>query len=134
MINNRVLKPVRPDSIPAKSRKNFIPAHMFLKMKYKADGSFDKVKARLVANGDRQPFDTIGETFRLQSTKLASTLNLTTPQYRKLTFHPMTSKARSCSQKWKKINSCISPLDWKSQDCGWRHTLNLRNIWTQTIS
>jgi hypothetical protein len=40
-----------------------IPCHMFLKFKYKADGSFDKVKARLTGNGDRQHPDTIGETY-----------------------------------------------------------------------
>jgi hypothetical protein len=49
--------------IPDNERKNVVPAHMFIKDKYKADGSFDKVKARLVGNGDRQHPDTVGETF-----------------------------------------------------------------------
>eukprot|EP01037_Dinobryon_pediforme_P030744 gene30744-34944_t len=36
-----------------------IPAHMFFNFKTKADGSFDKIKARIVANGDEQDVDTI---------------------------------------------------------------------------
>lgn len=44
-------------------RHLIIPAHMFFKDKYKANGTFDKVKARLVANGDRQHPDSVGDTF-----------------------------------------------------------------------
>lgn len=63
IMNNNVVKPVHKNSIPKEEWRNIIPTHMFLKLKYKADGSFDKLKARLVVNGDKQAFDTIGETF-----------------------------------------------------------------------
>lgn len=63
MMDNKVLIPVKFTEIPPKHRDQVIRAHMFLKFKYKADGSFDKVKARLVANGDEQDFSTIDETF-----------------------------------------------------------------------
>jgi len=49
--------------IPHKERKHIIPAHLFLTDKFKADGAFDKVKARLVANGDRQDPDSVGDTY-----------------------------------------------------------------------
>ena len=35
-------------------RRNIIPSSKFVKEKYKADGTFEKVKARLVAGGHRQ--------------------------------------------------------------------------------
>jgi hypothetical protein len=38
-------------------------AHMFLKIKNKANGDFDKIKARLVAGGDGQTEDTYDTTF-----------------------------------------------------------------------
>jgi hypothetical protein len=63
MMDNKVVKPIRPTNYTPSMRKRTVPAHMFFKMKYKADGSFDKVKARLVANGDKQHPDTIGDTF-----------------------------------------------------------------------
>jgi len=34
--------------------KDFIPSHMFIKEKYHPDGTFDKIKARLVAGGNHQ--------------------------------------------------------------------------------
>jgi hypothetical protein len=36
-------------------RKAILPSRMFLKEKFTADGEFDRMKARLVAGGDRQP-------------------------------------------------------------------------------
>ena len=63
MMRNKVVKPIHPTHYTSSIKKRTVPAHMFFKMKYKADGSFDKVKARLVANGDQQHPDTIGDTF-----------------------------------------------------------------------
>jgi hypothetical protein len=42
------------DSIPVKKLKNVVHAFMFLKHKTKPDGTYDKTKARLVANGANQ--------------------------------------------------------------------------------
>jgi hypothetical protein len=61
MINNKVLHPVKMTYL--KEGETPIPAHMFFNFKTKADGSFDKIKARIVANGDEQDVDTIGETY-----------------------------------------------------------------------
>lgn len=63
IMRNKVLKPVRYKALTEKQRQRAVPAHMFLKFKYKADGTFSKVKARTVANGDKQHPDTIGDTF-----------------------------------------------------------------------
>jgi hypothetical protein len=63
MHDNEVLKAVRYSSIPKKYRDGIIPLHMFLKEKYKADGSYDKMKARLVYGGDRVDPETLGDTF-----------------------------------------------------------------------
>jgi len=63
MENNSVGKFVQFTDIPAHLRPDIVPAHMFLKDKYKADGSFDKVKARMVAGGNARDPDSIGETF-----------------------------------------------------------------------
>jgi len=50
MINLEVWEPIaNPSTI---SRHEIIPCHMILKMKYKADGSKDRMKARLVAGGN----------------------------------------------------------------------------------
>lgn len=63
IMRNKVLKPVKYKHLSNDERKKVVPSHIFLKFKYKADGSFLKVKARMVANGNRQHPDTIGETF-----------------------------------------------------------------------
>lgn len=63
MVNMKVGRPTRYRDIPKKYRKNIIPAHMFLKDKYKADGSFDKTKARMVAGGNFQDPDMVGDTY-----------------------------------------------------------------------
>jgi hypothetical protein len=38
------------------------PVFMFFNDKYKADGSFDKTKARIVANRQKRDYSLIGET------------------------------------------------------------------------
>ena len=60
---NKVMKPTMFKDIPKKYRDGIIPVHVFFKEKYKADGTYDKMKARLVANGDKMNPDLIGETF-----------------------------------------------------------------------
>lgn len=61
--DNKVAKPTHYKRIPAEYRTSIIPTHLFLKEKYTAEGSFDKIKARLVANGDQVDEDQLGETF-----------------------------------------------------------------------
>lgn len=61
MLSNKVLSPVPQDYLQDGEKP--IPAHMFFNFKTKADGSFDKIKARIVANGNLQDEDDIGETF-----------------------------------------------------------------------
>jgi hypothetical protein len=63
LVKNKVIRVVRYSSIPTTDRKKIIPVHIFLKDKYKSDGSFDKIKARIVVNGDRVDTDLVGETF-----------------------------------------------------------------------
>ena len=45
---------VRFEDLTPEQRSQIIPCHMFLKVKYLPDGTFDKTKARLVAGGHRQ--------------------------------------------------------------------------------
>ena len=58
-----VMHPVKYQSIPGEYKKSIIPLLMFIKEKHKADGSFDKAKARMVARGDMGDPDMVGETF-----------------------------------------------------------------------
>jgi hypothetical protein len=51
MINYQVGHFIKRREIPYLKRKNIVRAFMFLKHKEKPDGSYDKTKARLVANG-----------------------------------------------------------------------------------
>jgi hypothetical protein len=62
MISKNVFKPVNVNNLTAEERKSIIITSMFLKEKHKPDGSFDKLKARLVAGGhmqDRTIYDDI---------------------------------------------------------------------------
>jgi hypothetical protein len=54
LMEKGVFKPVHMKDLSAEERRSIIPSKMFLKDKYKADGAFDKIKARLVAGGHRQ--------------------------------------------------------------------------------
>ena len=58
----RALEPILWSKVPIRLRNRIIPSHMFLKEKYKANGEFDKMKARLVAGGDRVDTNLVGET------------------------------------------------------------------------
>jgi hypothetical protein len=51
-----VMKPIQFKDIPAQHRKLIVPVFMFFKNKYKADGSFDKTKARIVANRQKRDY------------------------------------------------------------------------------
>lgn len=61
MINNKVPRPVKMTYL--KEGEAPITVHMVFNFKTNADGFFDKIKARIVANGDEQDVDTIGETY-----------------------------------------------------------------------
>jgi len=54
MINKQVFMPVKITSLSHAERKKIIRSSIFLKEKFKPDGSFDKLKARLVADGSMQ--------------------------------------------------------------------------------
>jgi hypothetical protein len=57
-----VMKPIQFKDTPAQHRKLIVPVFMFFKDKYKADGSFDKTKARIVANLQKLDCSVIGKT------------------------------------------------------------------------
>ena len=82
-----VLSWVKFTDIPARERKNIIRLFMFIKYKYLSDGTFDKVKARLVADGSRQTPDTYGET--------------ATTTLHPATFMMLLTKAVNCNGKLK---------------------------------
>jgi len=66
MEKNKVMKAIRYRDIPKEIRRKkngVIQLFPFLKDKFKADGSFDKSKCRLVANGGDVDLSNIGETF-----------------------------------------------------------------------
>ena len=52
LLNMKTMTPVLRAIIPQNHRKFIIPSFIFLKEKMKADGAFDKLKARLVAGGN----------------------------------------------------------------------------------
>jgi len=51
MLLKKVFHPVLLGELSTKNRRSIICSSMFLKENYKADGSFDKGNARLVAGG-----------------------------------------------------------------------------------
>ena len=54
MIDKQVFKPIKYDDLNDESKESIIPSLIFLKQKYNADGTKNKVKARLVASGNYQ--------------------------------------------------------------------------------
>ena len=63
MMDQNVMTPIRYSDIPSSPRRSIIPLHMFLKEKYKSDGTFDKLKARLVANGNFESPSSLSNTY-----------------------------------------------------------------------
>lgn len=61
LLRKEVMIPVKWRSLSAKQRKAAIRSFMFLKMKFQANGQFDKLKARLVANGAGQDKELYGD-------------------------------------------------------------------------
>jgi hypothetical protein len=59
MFDKKVFKPVRYKGIPLAYRGKTIRTFMFIKEKYKPDGTFDKMKARLVVGGNEQDLEII---------------------------------------------------------------------------
>ena len=57
LIDKKVWRPVKWNSLTEKEKREAINSHMFLKEKYDALGLFDKLKGRLVARGDEQDKD-----------------------------------------------------------------------------
>ena len=49
--DNETMSPIKYRSIPDEYRSKVVPSHMFLKQKYKADGTPAKIKSRFVING-----------------------------------------------------------------------------------
>jgi hypothetical protein len=54
MVDEKVFEPVHLKDIPTVYHKLIIPSLMVMKVKYNADGSYDKTKARFTAGGHRQ--------------------------------------------------------------------------------
>ena len=54
LLSKRVFHPVTQNSLSISERAGVIRSSMFLKEKFLSDGSFDKLKARLVGGGDQQ--------------------------------------------------------------------------------
>ena len=73
MLDRDVFTPAKWEDMSADQRKGTIRSMIFLKEKFKADGEFDKLKARLVAGGHQQirdfynPDDTSSPTVRTAS-------------------------------------------------------------------
>ena len=58
-----ILTSVKFESIPKEMRKHIIGVYMFHKEKFKADGTFDKDKTRLVLLSNQREEETIGDTY-----------------------------------------------------------------------
>jgi hypothetical protein len=62
MLSKHVWIPIKKESLNKNQQKKIIPSQMFLKQKFRPDGTPDKVKARLVAGGHRQDESLYSET------------------------------------------------------------------------
>ena len=71
MKNKDVFAPVRISSLSPAKRRRIIRSSIFLKEKFKADGTFDKLKTRLVADGSMQE-RSVYETDELSSPTVAT--------------------------------------------------------------
>ena len=53
LIKLRVLKLHKPDLIDPRTAKGILPGKTFVKVKFDPNGTFDRIKARLVGGGHR---------------------------------------------------------------------------------
>ena len=78
LVEKKALKPVHRGDLSVRQLKNTIRSLMFLKTKFDGLGRFEKIKARLVANGKQQDRtlypDTYSPTVALQSVLMCLTL------------------------------------------------------------
>lgn len=58
-MRQKCLDPVKKKEIPKQHLSKIMNGHMFFKDKYRADGSYEQCKARIVMNGNEQDPDTI---------------------------------------------------------------------------
>ena len=70
-----VLKPIRYKDIPKEHRGDFIGVYIFHREKFKADGTFEKDKTRIVLLSNRRDPSKIGET-HCQTVNLITQLHL----------------------------------------------------------
>jgi len=63
MVNGDVMTPISCNQISPSERRNIILTHMFLKGKNRSDGQYDKMKRRLVDNGNFESPDHIEDTY-----------------------------------------------------------------------
>lgn len=73
MVDMKVFHPVAQESLTSDDWKRVVMSHMFLKEKFDANGSFEKIKARLVAGGNTQD-RSIYESVSSPTASLASVL------------------------------------------------------------
>jgi len=76
MEEKNVFTPINHGSLTQSQRKKAIRSFMFLKEKFKADGSFDKLKSRLTANGKTQDRDEVYRVFGETSSPTISNSSL----------------------------------------------------------
>ena len=73
-IEKEVFQPV--NGVPKEHIDRLIPSHLFLKEKYWPDGTFEKLKSRLVARGDRQDRELYDEDLGAPTAEHSSTMSV----------------------------------------------------------
>jgi hypothetical protein len=76
MIDKHVWHPVEKSSLTNKQISGIIRSSMFLKEKYDSTGKFDKLKARLVANGNMQDKTIYGDNMSSPTSALSSVFTI----------------------------------------------------------
>jgi len=78
-VDMKVMTALKYQDIPKFNRGNIIPLTMFLKKKYKSGGTFDRLKARLVANGNFEYPESLLDTYspKVNPISVMTVLNVT---------------------------------------------------------
>jgi hypothetical protein len=111
MMNENVMDMLSYNDIPQQYKKSIIPVHMFLKDKFKANGSFDKSKARMVMNGNLQNVEQVGDTTSptVNPISVMTQLNIAATQTASVigAFDVKTAFLKTPTRKDKPIYTCI---------------------------